>query len=109
MNLAYRPRKELNCSTIAFQDFVDPPIAGEFVRSLCEEDTSQNGEFLYGALRVSDMSLFRHGVAARVCNTSRQQHTQTDPGVAAFLHGGVHAHPYSLPGVSRRAKRPLYP
>jgi len=108
MSLKYRPRKGPICNILAFQDFVAPPIAGEFVRSLCEEDTSQNGEFLYGALRVSDMSLFRHGVAARVCNTSRQQHTQTNPGVAAFLHGGVHAHPYSLPGVSRRAKRPLY-
>ena len=62
MSLKYRPRKGPICNILAFQDFVAPPIAGEFVRSLCEEDTSQNGEFLYGALRVSDMSLFRHGV-----------------------------------------------
>ena len=84
MSLKYRPRKGPICNILAFQDFVAPPIAGEFVRSLCEEDTSQNGEFLYGALRVSDMSLFRH---ARVCNTFSSTPGQTPGWLPSFTEG----------------------
>lgn len=93
MSLEYRPRKGPICNSLAFQDFVDPPIAGEFVRSLCEEDTSQKWRVPLRHFPRPPTSPVPPSGADRMCNTSKQQHTRTYPGVAAFLHGGVYPHP----------------
>ena len=61
---AHRP-SGLVATPPAFQDFADPSITGGFVRSSCEEDTSQKLASFPTALRgMSGMPLLRQGVAA---------------------------------------------